>query len=490
MLIIQKADTLLFYNESGEMLFKKEGYTFRHFGYSSTPFEEGVCILKNTTGRDSVLGINKKGETVFKLKGKAYSLLYNGLTYYQDGAGGYSYIDAKGAIAFPKKFRSVSTFSEGIASVQEKKGEAYSYINQKGEVLFQKEERVLGGFNSGLARTRNKETEKFGFIDKTGALIIPENLHRVYDFDEGLAVMMDESGKYGVINTKGEQVLAPSLSWLDYKYKNGFLKARGENPETYGFIDRKGNWVVEPLYQIVSHFEDGWAIVKKAEDEHFIVIDTTGKLVFKTPFTDESIKLIGNRILKVNKRGVNNYGYYKWNGDLIVHAPPEIIGFESLKHTEQFDPLKIRKLTLNHHRNEKLNTISKQKSIPEEILKYKNLEELSFKSHLLDAFPKGLCNLTKLEKLHLQDNKIKDIISEISNLKNLKHLNLSYNQISEWDDVFFTLIDLEVLDLDGNPICSNPELVQKLKMLFQDTKLELRPHPGYEMIEEAVDDGY
>ncbi len=105
----------------------------------------------------------------------------------------------------------------------------------------------------------------------------------VWDFSEGLAkIKMND--KYGFINTKGEIV-------IEAKYESASNFSEGlavvgipdtekestqySKPQKYGYIDKDGNVVIEPQYEGCSDFKDGKATVKKGIKDAFI--DKTGK---------------------------------------------------------------------------------------------------------------------------------------------------------------------------------------------------------------------
>ena len=71
-----------------------------------------------------------------------------------------------------------------------------------------------------------------------------------------------KANQWGYINRKGEIVL--ETKWDDAgDFYEGKAKAAISNADgtLYGFIDSKGEWVIEPVYQYagINHFRDGLA---------------------------------------------------------------------------------------------------------------------------------------------------------------------------------------------------------------------------------------
>ena len=54
--------------------------------------------------------------------------------------------------------------------------------------------------------------------------------------------------KFGKINIKGEWVIQPIFDWLDHFDKYGFYKV--EINQKYGYVDSKGNWVIPAKYDL------------------------------------------------------------------------------------------------------------------------------------------------------------------------------------------------------------------------------------------------
>jgi len=147
----------------------------------------------------------------------------------------------------PPSYDYVEEFSEGLAAAMTKDGH-WAYIDSDGKVQIElpKDCSNAQRFSEGLAavsiggkpwstsgphaRTSAYNGAKFGFINKSGKFVIPPKFP------------------------------CPYKAWSS-QFKNGLaLATREKNGDTaYGYIGRKGAFVVKPIYRAVAAFNDGLA---------------------------------------------------------------------------------------------------------------------------------------------------------------------------------------------------------------------------------------
>ena len=155
--------------------------------------------------------------------------------------------------------------------------------------------------------------------------------------------------KYMYIDTKGNFVY-PHLTYERYtkpgemstpdvapirKIAEG-LRAYWSYKTGWGFLDSKGNIVIQPAYRAVHDFKDGYAAVQDW-DNNWGFIDRTGKIVIDCKYTNEPsdfyeglaivkkraggecyIDTDGNIVLdKINNKDVTNLGHFANNKALI-----------------------------------------------------------------------------------------------------------------------------------------------------------------------------
>ena len=68
--------------------------------------------------------------------------------------------------------------------------------------------------------------------------------------DNGYIAVMNSEGKYGYVNKGGDWVINPTFSWVG-AFKKGYAEAKMDGK--YGLIDEKGEWVIEPKYNDLSY---------------------------------------------------------------------------------------------------------------------------------------------------------------------------------------------------------------------------------------------
>ncbi len=127
------------------------------------------------------------------------------------------------------------------------------------------------------------------------------------------------------------------------------------------------------------------------------------------------------------------------------------------------NPLEIYKLTLKK---------KKLYDLPEEILEFKNLQELDLSKNKFSHFPKALGSFKYLQKLDISSNKIELIPKELGELIHLKELIANQNQIVALPPEIKNLKELYLLDLWGNDIGVFPQEISELKETLK--KLDIR----------------
>jgi len=75
---------------------------------------------------------------------------------------------------------------------------------------------------------------------------------------------------YGFINNKGETVI-PFEFFNTRNFSEGLAPAANAKND-WGFIDKKGNWVIKPTYDFADSFDAGEARVMKAGKVFYIDI--------------------------------------------------------------------------------------------------------------------------------------------------------------------------------------------------------------------------
>jgi hypothetical protein len=226
----------------------------------------------------------------------------------------YGVIDDTGKEIVPPKYDNITEVSEDIIDIvdMEKSG-LFGYLNVKtGKPITDMKYEGANPFRDGRAAV--KRGGKWGFIDNTGKEVIPPTFDDVRDFGEGLARAY-KNLKWGFIDKNGKEVIS-------YRYQNpgeatalpfasGMAIVRSGNGE--GWIDKNGQFRIQPEYTDTRNFTHKLAAVQKANKWGFI--DVTGKLIIPIKF--EEVKDFGDVGLAPYREG-NVWGFIDVKGTTVI----------------------------------------------------------------------------------------------------------------------------------------------------------------------------
>ena len=109
-----------------------------------------------------------------------------------------------------------------------------------------------------------------GYLDvRTGHPVIPAKKYtKAWLFSEGLAAVMEKDSTIKFIDTHGQVVIDKDFRYPVFSYGYLFydsLCAMTDASGKWGIIDRKGEWVVRPEYDGIAHKDAGFWLVNKEE---------------------------------------------------------------------------------------------------------------------------------------------------------------------------------------------------------------------------------
>jgi hypothetical protein len=238
-----------------------------------------------------------------------------GLTVFEkDGL--YGYINSNGKVVIKPVFEYLSDFSEGLALFGE--NGKYGYINLNGEKVIEAQFDYAHDFSNGRAVVGFIDTSnildydedgdfytyasKEGAINSSGKIVIQPIYDQISYFSHNLAYSTINKKK-SIIDIDGNVVLIEEqlpkdcslmffqsgLSDLFIIEKGGYEVSEGEDYEIgnwrlgkYGFMDIKGNIVLEPVYNHIGLFNSGLACVSIGQNYGYM--DTTGKIVINLKY--------------------------------------------------------------------------------------------------------------------------------------------------------------------------------------------------------------
>ena len=118
-------------------------------------------------------------------------------------------------------------------------------------------------------------------------------------------LVMEHNKKLGFIDKEGNWIIQPIYDDVD-SFSEGL--ARVEMGEKWGFIDKEGNWIIQPIYDSVANFSEGLAGVKNM-GESWGFIDKKGNLVIQ-PIDNRTIGYDGNGYGIGFREGLERAGFY------------------------------------------------------------------------------------------------------------------------------------------------------------------------------------
>lgn len=236
----------------------------------------------------------------------------------------YGFVNREGEIVIQPKYYHATDFNDGLAIVEiDRLSDLWACINTDDEILFTlKADYFIEGFSEGLAVTRYKND--YFFINRNGDKVFNKSFFYAHNFHNGLSVVKlnYQNTKNSLINREGKIVLDTLYNFIS-DFNNGFAKIQINNQRgiidtnfnvTYldtvfhfgftvngnrnivsnlipvtinskvGYIDLKGNVIINPIFDRGNDFYEGLASVSLGGKWGFI--DTTWKFVIEPQFSN------------------------------------------------------------------------------------------------------------------------------------------------------------------------------------------------------------
>lgn len=229
------------------------------------------------------------------------------------------YVDTLGRIfrKYPEKgkYKSVSSFSEGMAVVSDEEG-YFGFLNKQGKEVIPCVYEYARDFHDGFALT--KSDGKFGFINKKAEKVINATYDYAEDFSSGLALVKSKSG-FGYINSKAENVIL-CLYEDGGSFNRRFASVKKTNK--WGLIDRSGKVVINFRYDNEIKFSEGLAPV--LQNGKWSYIDTLGKSIITLNDTLSDCGSFFDGLAAV--AGSSKFGLINKKGKLVLPTELDYIG--------------------------------------------------------------------------------------------------------------------------------------------------------------------
>ena len=165
------------------------------------------------------------------------------------------------------KYNISNDFIEGFASVTDRNN-LIGFVNLKGELITDIKYADTRSFSNGLAAVQDKETELWGFIDTTGKEVIPCMFEYAFDFTkDGICIVFIGEEGVGFINTKGEYIFEPiyndDVSVSDFS--EGYAIVTDSVLDKDHYINTKGEFVGTKFYDYCLSMQNGVAYARNGD---------------------------------------------------------------------------------------------------------------------------------------------------------------------------------------------------------------------------------
>ena len=179
----------------------------------------------------------------------------------------YGLADQAGNILLEPRYPFIGNFSEGLAAYtadpvikdgKENPHARFGFLDRQGKTVIAPQFSYFNRkpFGDGVAWVKRADSSDWLLIDRTGkTLLRMSNIYQeVFNFDEnGLALVL-QNGLTGLINKRGESVLAAynHITWLHFK--PFYLLEKGGKS---GAADIRGKAVIPPRFDYMTEWENG-----------------------------------------------------------------------------------------------------------------------------------------------------------------------------------------------------------------------------------------
>jgi hypothetical protein len=259
------------------------------------------------------------------------------------------YINTKNQNLFNQSFDELNDFSNEFACVSKKDSSSPSgflsgFINTNGKLIQPCIYPYYFRFENNRALVTITKNNQF-YIDTTGKVLNKlDSINPNYYLTDNL-VTFSKNDKFGIINTKGDTVSAAAHKYI-YPIKENKKFIRLDKVSKWGLIDTTGRIIIKYIYEYISEFSNGIALVQK--NGLYGYIDLKGKILIpiKLKFAIEFSE--GLALIKENK--TEKYVFINAKGKVVIpniYDSPETTFKKGLLKVLAHDSKKVRTAYLN-----------------------------------------------------------------------------------------------------------------------------------------------
>lgn len=206
-----------------------------------------------------------------------------------------------------------------------KMGEKWGYIDREGKYVINPQYDVAYGFNEGKAMV--KTSKGWAFIEEKPNATPTMAYADALPYSEGVAWTVKDGNAPALLDMDGNTLFEMKSAKYVYQYSEGLAYAKLDSADKYGYIDKKGNWAIEPQFGMADFFSEGLACVAnyiapgETGEHKYGYVDKDGKLVIGYMFDGAaSFNANGTAVVGVNSdKDGWRYGLINRKGEYMVN---------------------------------------------------------------------------------------------------------------------------------------------------------------------------
>lgn len=343
--------------------------------------------------------------------------------------------------------------------------ESWSMIDTDGNVLFKDEFKYppTVAFDGVFSVSEGEGYNIYKCKDKPELLKDCENLKSVGTFKDGMAPITKKHSRIMVIDNNGntkftlEPFKGKEITSCAAEFSDGLLRIKTEDKK-YGYVDKSGNFIIEPQYDVALDFHNGYAFVAKEIDggssytkslinkknEKILTFTDKYRSIYED---DEFLSVRKDRILLLNKDRI-----------LLLNKDDDRLGFMNLKGEFNKCPSKVKNI---NYFNDMIYTFQNDNR-EWGVMDFEGEQLIRAKYDLIYALPSNNFLAKKDRKYSIIDKTGEEILTFDEDYKDIIPLNNGKIEFLAEDGDLYV-----VLDKNGKPI--NKELYQDF-IYFNDKK--------------------
>ncbi|WP_304335483.1 WG repeat-containing protein, partial [Conchiformibius steedae] len=233
-------------------------------------FSHNGKLLLNVVAKGKKLGvIDRNGKTVVPMQYTYIQMPKQAdepIIIVKDSEDGtrYGLTDQTGKLLLEPRYYRIDHFSEGLAAYSadpitkygEKNPHArYGYLDTQGNTVITPQFANAHEFSADVAWVQHPNNSDWLLIDRTGKTLmrLPYAYQNVDNFDTSNLAVAKKNNLYGLINKRGESVLAAEYDWVYWQNKEQFYLLQKD--DKFGAANAQGKAVIAPEFDVPTDWD-------------------------------------------------------------------------------------------------------------------------------------------------------------------------------------------------------------------------------------------